>query len=361
MITPVYEPFVGLTYNGVHSSTLGLYRVSDGSRYNEDLLPSFSDKTSERTGADGMYFFGSSYQQRNWSIEFAFDHVTKEQITTIKRILGAGMQEPKVLIFDEDRDWSEHMGITSSTEELPIQKYFLAKVAQPPQLKTLCFDELDDNGEIIEIYKGELTIEFISYTPFGYGKTNFFKLDSSNSFSCPSSEGKYLNEGDLDQYPVIIIYKDEVDINKDVKIDIFIENTGGNIIDNSSIDGEEVVPATTTLANKILAIEGLTIPSKILGIVIDGEKGIINGLTSINESFSSINLDKDSDAWKGKIYNDGEKIIYNKDDKIYNKYITAGTFFKIVPYASEQYVIRITNYTNITGFKILFLLKEKKY
>jgi hypothetical protein len=31
--------FIGFTLGNVHSSELGLVRVSDGSRYNEDLLP----------------------------------------------------------------------------------------------------------------------------------------------------------------------------------------------------------------------------------------------------------------------------------------------------------------------------------
>jgi hypothetical protein len=31
--------FIGFTLGNIHSSELGLVRVSDGSRYNEDLLP----------------------------------------------------------------------------------------------------------------------------------------------------------------------------------------------------------------------------------------------------------------------------------------------------------------------------------
>jgi hypothetical protein len=31
--------YIGFTFNGVHSSELGLVRVSNGSRYETDLLP----------------------------------------------------------------------------------------------------------------------------------------------------------------------------------------------------------------------------------------------------------------------------------------------------------------------------------
>ena len=37
--------FIGFTFNGVHSSELGIIRVSEGDRYNESLLPSLSSKT----------------------------------------------------------------------------------------------------------------------------------------------------------------------------------------------------------------------------------------------------------------------------------------------------------------------------
>ena len=37
--------FVGFTYNNVHSSSLGIVRTSDGSRFNENLLPTIQDKT----------------------------------------------------------------------------------------------------------------------------------------------------------------------------------------------------------------------------------------------------------------------------------------------------------------------------
>jgi hypothetical protein len=37
--------YIGFTFNGVHSSSLGIVRVSDGSRFNENLLPTMQDKT----------------------------------------------------------------------------------------------------------------------------------------------------------------------------------------------------------------------------------------------------------------------------------------------------------------------------
>jgi hypothetical protein len=36
--------FIGFSYNGIHSSDLGIIRTSDGSRFNENLLPVSQDK-----------------------------------------------------------------------------------------------------------------------------------------------------------------------------------------------------------------------------------------------------------------------------------------------------------------------------
>jgi phage-related protein len=72
--------YMGFTYNGVHSSDLGIVRTSDGSRFNENLLPTMQDKTVQVPGGDGTYYFGSYYTQKPLSVSFAFDALTEEQI-----------------------------------------------------------------------------------------------------------------------------------------------------------------------------------------------------------------------------------------------------------------------------------------
>ena len=78
--------FTGFTFNGVHSSELGLTRVSDNSRYTENLYPTIQDKTVQVPGADGTYYFGSFYTQRPINISVAFDDINEEQLQKMKRI-----------------------------------------------------------------------------------------------------------------------------------------------------------------------------------------------------------------------------------------------------------------------------------
>jgi predicted phage tail component-like protein len=113
--------YLGFTYNGTHSSTLGIVRVSDGSRFNENLLPTTQDKTVQIPGRDGMYFFGSYYTQRQISVPFAFDEMTEKQFCELRRVFG----DKKIhnLVFDET----------------PYKTYH-AKVTGTAQIKYLVFD-----------------------------------------------------------------------------------------------------------------------------------------------------------------------------------------------------------------------------
>ena len=135
--------YMGFTYNNTHSSTLGIVRTSDGSRFNENLLPTIQDKTVQVPGGDGTYFFGSYYTQRQFSVSFAFDSLTEEQIGEIRRVFGD--KQIHDLIFDE-RPY----------------KVYSAKVTGTATIKYISFDEGDTN----RLYKGEGTIQFTCYNPF---------------------------------------------------------------------------------------------------------------------------------------------------------------------------------------------------
>ena len=134
--------YVGFTFNGIHSSELGIKRTSDGSRFNENLLPTIQDKTVQIPGGDGTYYFGSYYTQRQFTIPFAFDSLTEEEFQNLKRHFGdKGIHD---LIFDERPD-----------------RVYSAKVTGTATIKHIPFDENDKT-----IYKGEGSIQFTCYYPF---------------------------------------------------------------------------------------------------------------------------------------------------------------------------------------------------
>ena len=134
--------FTGFTFNGIHTDSLNIKRVSNGSRYEETMIPQFQDRVAQAPGSDGTYFFNSEYRQKPINVQIAFDSMTEVQLRAFKSLFnGRDIHE---LIFDES----------------PYKKY-IAKVQNPPILRTICF--MEDNQRI---YKGEGTINFICYYPF---------------------------------------------------------------------------------------------------------------------------------------------------------------------------------------------------
>lgn len=143
--------FIGFSFNGYRSEDLGIVRVSDGSRYNEDLIPTTQDKTVQVPGGDGFYYFGSDYTQKPFNINIAFDELTEMQFRNLQQVFGT--KELGKLVFDE-RPY----------------KYYMVKSGKP-QLKYICFGK---EGEA-RTYKGEGTLTFTAYYPFAKSVFKFLE------------------------------------------------------------------------------------------------------------------------------------------------------------------------------------------
>lgn len=165
---------IGFYYNGKHSSEMGIIRTSDGSRYNENLLPTIQDKTVPVPGGDGTYFFGSYYTQRQFNISFAFDALTETQFAELRRWLGD--KQIHELIFDE----------------LPYKTY-QAKVTGTAMIKHVPFGT---EGES-RIYKGEGSVQFTCYYPYAVCKKKW--LDDYSNFNKTewANASRLLNRNDM--------------------------------------------------------------------------------------------------------------------------------------------------------------------
>jgi predicted phage tail component-like protein len=127
--------FIGFTYNGKHSyRDLKIYRTSNGDRYEENVLPTLTEKTAAVDGMVGQYYFGTQVGPRTFNISFAFDEVTEAGLQEIKRTFnGEGIHD---LIFDEEP-----------------YKVYSAKVTGTATMKHLCF-EIEGS----RVYRGEGSI-----------------------------------------------------------------------------------------------------------------------------------------------------------------------------------------------------------
>ena len=223
--------FTGFSFGGVHSSDLGITRVSGGDRYEEKLHPEVSDRTAEVPGLDGVYYFGSEHRERVFDITLGFDSLTEEQFRRLRTIFST--KEVKELIFDER----------------PYKKY-MAKIESPVELSFVCFDEprkvIGAERKGIRITERTATTSsVISDVSEGLDVTlsestyqSFFSSDGTNTFEYRDSVWYLVEEEaevELSNYGI------EVTIN-----DPSVENIGFKVT-NSTTNGvtwEQVTPYT---------------------------------------------------------------------------------------------------------------------
>lgn len=148
--------FKGFTFNKIHSSTLGLTRVSDGNRYADNITPTVSDTTIDITGASGKQFFGSVFTKRDIPVSFVFDDLTDAQLKYIRKTWND--KQIHALIFDE-----------------APYKVYSAKVTGTSVMKFVAFDD----G--VTHYRGEGSLTFTCYFPYArsrYLYQEFYTVDN---------------------------------------------------------------------------------------------------------------------------------------------------------------------------------------
>lgn len=289
--------FTDISFNGIWFSKLGLYRVSNGSRYNEDLLPTIQDKTIQIPGGDGMYYFGSYYTQKNHNFNFAFDNLTEENLLNLKNLIG----NKKIcdLIYYE--------------KPYIIYK---AKISGNTSLQYICFDGKNGN----RIYKGELSLSFISYNPYGICTKNKAYLNAYNENDYPNKK-EWSAVSRLPNELSAFAYN-----NDDNGIATF------NIKNCGDVDSDFIL----TIEPSSLAKSS---DNKLMYFILSSSSGIqkhslvIQSPYKYNNSFSE-KPDIDSNTYNF-LYVDTKKcLIYNERGEVKNYLIRSGTFPKIYKYDS---------------------------
>ena len=328
--------FLGFTFGDIHSSNLGITRVSGGDRYEEQLHPEIKDRTVEVPGLNGEYYFGSDFGTRTFDIEIAFDHLTEEQFRKLRQTFGT--KDIKRLIFDE-RPY----------------KYYMAKLESPIELSYVCFDEPNYtwqkeqtgyntymqgisgdyehkvyDGTVRRIYKGEGKISFISYFPFA--KSVFKVLPTNQEESDWVLSSGILNSTD---YANIDIYNNN---------SITVYNPGDIETGFRLYLPAAALGTATTLIYKVdgmnttatLALKAMTLKIGDVGVIVDTNSQLIIGVSS------APSLDPVSGAYN-----------YTTSGNLYNEYVSSGYFFHLEPNVFHDYsTLQITG--GASGIRIFY-------
>ena len=256
-------PFLGFTFNGQHSLDFGIIRVIDGDRYQENLLPEFQDITQEIEGMEGVLYYGTIYKKKDFNIKFAFDNLTEEKLSNLKKWLNT--KTIATLEFDERPD-----------------VLYSAKIANKVVISHIPFD-----GEVANstVYKGEGNITFTCYFPFGRKTINGKK---------PSNNISTFEIGDVASYPKIVIdgLDSEVIIRKGSSTgDILLKINGTGLNKTITIDCEEflIYDANGNIYNhKITAGDFFSIPSSEYTIYFSIDKDNNNVDNNITISYDQL-------------------------------------------------------------------------
>ena len=279
--------FIGFSFNGYRSEDLGIVRVSDGSRYNEDLIPTTQDKTVQVPGGDGFYYFGSDYTQKPFNINIAFDELTEMQFRNLQQVFGT--KELGKLVFDE-RPY----------------KYYMVKSGKP-QLKYICFGK---EGEA-RTYKGEGTLTFTAYYPFAKSVFKFLnEYSDKNKNEWKEASGMKAEKGTYD----IVSDNGSISVYNagDLEADFILKFSLP--IDNTSISDIKITLSKENVGKveAFLDLKGFNKKNTDTGFQINTKTNLIEGFNA--------------EGLTGTLYNEN---------------ITQGDFFKIPP-RKEGYQISVT-------------------
>lgn len=343
--------FTGFTFDGVHSSQLGITRVSGGDRYEVRLFAEMNDMTGEVPGLDGNYFFGSNFGTNTMTLQIAYDSMTEIQLRRIRQLFST--KKICSLVFDET----------------PYKRY-LVKAASPIELNYVCFDEplkigqeygtgvrrikneqgkriweptvkdVYNNSKTQRAYKGEGTIELIGYYPFA--KSVFKVLPDESGVEEKDKQYPNISEWaessrlltaeqyqEYDSFETVTVDEETKQVCKlynpgDVSTGLRLYCPFTSISEGYGSNSLEITYLPTGVpiekdAN-IIKIDAITAAnSEDIGMLINTDIGLIYGVTSFSK--------------------DGYDVSYELSDRIYNEYFSAGHFFRIQPsvkYDSEE-------------------------
>ena len=92
--------FIGFSFDGQHSSRLGISRIFSSDRLEIPICPSTKEVSVDLPGQDGIMFLDSYQAGREIRVSFAFSELTEEQLQKLKQLFNKkGLFK---LILDED-------------------------------------------------------------------------------------------------------------------------------------------------------------------------------------------------------------------------------------------------------------------
>lgn len=301
MATPYLDDFVGFTFNGTRSQDLHILRVSDGSRYSDTLTPNFQDTTAKMPGADGTLYWDSFYSERNFEVRIAFDSLSESDLRRLRQVFNAKAKGE--LIFDE----------------APYKAYNV-KLQSPIQLTYICFDK-NEGGRV---YKGEGSIQFISYYPYARSVHKYISQYETARVPASASSPEL-----IPAYPNLTEWSAACGMlyDKNKNGSPYYDQTGESVIhlyNAGDVETDEEIYVAITSGSS-----GYRCPLAKMELYQDGQKiGEMNftNMSRLGDLDTNIRINSRTNLIEGIRTVSGKDV---PTGTLYNKYIESGDFFKL--------------------------------
>ena len=214
----MYRSFISFTYGGKHIEDFNLIAVTNGDRMEREGYAEFEDLISTYDTINGQFYWGTYFHQNTLDLTLATDGITQNQLDDFKRWFRAGSIRELIL--------AEHPN-----------RAILARIAQPPHLRVLPFEQNvtvpfynEVSGDRIyttstTLYKGEIDISFVMDDPFWYSVKNI--LGEQNVTQGYYEESWHDADGQLVSIrnspdALKIVYEDRIPLGSTTAVDVFL-------------------------------------------------------------------------------------------------------------------------------------------
>ena len=216
----MYRSFISFSFGGKNIEDFGLIAVSDGNSYQMNGYADFEDITSKYDILDGHYYWGTHYTDHKISFKLITDGMTETQMQDFFHWFSPGKIRELIL--------AEHPN-----------RAIMARIESAPQLAVIPFEQSTvkkisrvNYNTKTTLYKGTISLTFITEEPHWYSKINIFGyLDSNQIYRdvWTDANGRTINIYD-DPDAVKIILEDNIPTSSMIKASMLLgDNKFANI------------------------------------------------------------------------------------------------------------------------------------
>ena len=152
--------FISFTFGGEHIEDFSVIATTSGDRMERQGYAEFEDTTSTYSNLDGQQYWSTHYHAHEFNFTLSTDGMTQKTLDEFLHWFQAGTTRELIL--------AEHPN-----------RAILARVAQPPQLSLLPFEDVvtftlrgQEYKTKTTLYRGDIELTLVSDEPFWYSKRN---------------------------------------------------------------------------------------------------------------------------------------------------------------------------------------------